>query len=53
MAALPSRGAAMDEYAFIVLIVVGGAVYVVGFMTGYAVRAPNSRERRLRVQRLR
>jgi hypothetical protein len=43
----------MDEYAFIMLIVLGGAVYVVGFMSGYAARALKSRERRLRMQRLR
>ena len=44
----------MDEYAFIFLIIVGGAVYVVvGCMSGYAARALKSRERRLRMQRLR
>jgi hypothetical protein len=43
----------MDEHAFIVLIVVGGAVYVAGFMSGYAARALKSRDRRLRMQRLR
>jgi hypothetical protein len=43
----------MDEYAFLVLILLGAVVYVVGFMSGYAARALKSRERRLRMQRLR
>ncbi len=43
----------MDDYAFVVLILLGGVVYVVGFMSGYAARALKSRDRRLRMQRLR
>jgi predicted membrane channel-forming protein YqfA (hemolysin III family) len=43
----------MDDYAFVALILLGGVVYVVGCMSGYAARALKSRDRRLRMQRLR